>query len=45
MAVIDAKMYGSTLEEKSSFKMLELSFSRILDWSSYIASITKTASN
>ena len=32
------------LEEKSSFKVLELSFSSKLDWGSYIVSIAKTAS-
>ena len=37
-------MYGSTLEEKSSFTMLELSFSSKLDWGSYFVSITKTVS-
>ena len=41
---IDVKMNGSALEEKSSFKMLELTFSSKLDWSSYIISIAKTAS-
>ena len=41
---IDGKMDGSVLEEKTSFKMLELTFSSKLDWSSYIASIGKTAS-
>ena len=42
---IDVKMDGSVLKEKSSFKMLELTFSSILDWGgSYITSITKTAS-
>ena len=40
---IDVKMDGSVLEGKSSFKMLELTFSSKLDWSSYIISITKTA--
>ena len=40
----DVKMDGSVLEEKSSFKMLELFFSSKLDCSSYIASIDKTAS-
>ena len=40
---IDVKMDGSVLERKSSFKMLELTFSSKLDWSSYIISITKTA--
>ena len=37
-------MDRSVLEEKSSFKMLGLTFSSKLDWSSYIASIVKTAS-
>ena len=37
-------MDGSVLEEKSSFKMLELTFSSKLDWDSYIISIAKTAS-
>ena len=41
---IDVKMDGSILEEKSSFKMLGLTFSSKLDWGSYIISITKTAS-
>ena len=41
---IDAKMGGSVLEEKSSFKMLGLTFSCKLDWSPYIISIAKTAS-
>ena len=41
---IDGKMDGSVLEEKSSFKMLQLTFSSKLDWSSYIISIAKTAS-
>ena len=40
---IDVKMGGSILEEKSSFKMLGLTFSSKLDWGSYI-SIAKTAS-
>ena len=39
----DLKMDGSVLEEKSSFKMLGLTFSSILDWGSYIISIVKTA--
>ena len=34
----------SVLEEKSSFKMLGLTFSSKLDWGSYIVSIAKTAS-
>ena len=42
--VIVVKIDGSVLEEKSSFKMLGLTFSSKLDWGSYITSITKTAS-
>ena len=41
---IDVKMDGSVLEEKSSFKMLGLTFSFKLDWGSYFISIAKTAS-
>ena len=41
---IDVEMNGSVLEEKSSFKMLGLTFSSKLDWGSYIISIAKTAS-
>ena len=41
---IDVKIDGSVLEEKSSFKMLELTFSSKLDWGSYIISIAKSAS-
>ena len=41
---IDMKMWGSILEEKSSFKMLGLTFSSKLDWGSYIISIAKTVS-
>ena len=41
---IDVKMGVSFLEEKSSFKMLGLTFSSKLDWGSYIISIAKTAS-
>ena len=41
---IDVKTDGSVLEEKSSFKMLGLTFSSKLDWGSYIISIAKTAS-
>ena len=41
---IDVKMNGSVLEEKSSFKMLGLTFSSKLDWGSYIIFIAKTAS-
>ena len=37
-------MDGSALEEKSSFKMLRLTFSSKLNWRSYIISIAKTAS-
>ena len=40
---IDVKMDGSVLQEKSSFKMLGLTFSSKLDWGSYIVSIAKTA--
>ena len=42
--VIDVKMDGSVLEEKTSFKMLGLTFSSKLDWGSYIVCIAKTAS-
>ena len=38
------KLDGSVLEEKSSFKLLGLTFSSKLDWGSYIISIAKTAS-
>ena len=41
---IDVEMGGSVLEEKSSFKMLGLTFSSKLDWGSYIISIAKTSS-
>ena len=41
---IDKKMDRSVLEEKSSFKMLGLTFSSKLDWGFYIISIAKTAS-
>ena len=41
---IDVKMDGSVLEEKTSFKMLGLTFSSKLDWDSYTVSIAKTAS-
>ena len=41
---IYVKMGGSILEEKSSFKMLGLTFSSKLDWGSYIISIAKTTS-
>ena len=39
---IDVKIYGSILEEKSSFKMLGLTFPSKLDWGSYIISVAKT---
>ena len=39
----DVKMDGSILKEKSSFKILGLTFSFELDWGSYIISIAKTA--
>ena len=41
---IDVKLYGSALEEKSSFKMPRLTFCSKLNWGSYIISIAKTAS-
>ena len=41
---IDVNMDGSVLEEKSSFKMLVLTFSSKLDWGSCIIFIAKTAS-
>ena len=41
---IVVKMDGSALDEKLSFKMLGLTFSSKLDWSSYIISIVKTTS-
>ena len=41
---IDVKMDGSVFEEKSSFKILGLTFSSKLDWSTYFISIAKTAS-
>ena len=41
---IDVKMDGSVLEEKTSFKMLGLTFTSKLYWGSYIVSIAKTAS-
>ena len=37
-------MNRSILEKKSSFKMLELTFSSRLDWDSYLISIDETAS-
>ena len=44
IGAIDVKMDGSVCETKSSFKMLELSFSSKLDWGSYIISVAKTTS-
>ena len=44
IGAIDVKMDGSVLEEKTSFKMLGLTFSSKLDWGSYIVSIAKTTS-
>ena len=41
---IGVKMDGSVLEEKSSFRMLGLTFSSKLGWGSYSISIAKTAS-
>ena len=41
---IDVKVDGFVLEEKTSFKMLWLTFSSKLDWGSYIVSTAKTAS-
>ena len=41
---IDVKMVWSVLKEKSSFKMLVLTFSSEVDWGSYIITIAKTAS-
>ena len=41
---IDVKKDGSVLVEKSSFKMLGLTFSSKLDWGSYIIYVAKTAS-
>ena len=40
---IDAKMNGSVLQEKSSFKILVSTFSSKLDWDFYIISIAKAA--
>ena len=41
---IDVKIHVSVLEEKSSFKILGLTFSSKLDWGSYIISIAKSGS-
>ena len=38
---IDVKRDGSVLEEKSSFKMLGLTFSSKLDWGCYIIVLLK----
>ena len=43
-ASVGVRMDGSVLEEKSSFKMLGLTFSCKLDWGCCIISIAKTAS-
>ena len=43
--VIDVKMVGSVLEQKSSFKIPELSFSSIFDWGSHIFSNAQNSSN
>ena len=43
LITIDVEIDGSVLEEKSSFKMLDLTFSSKLDWGFYIISIAKTA--
>ena len=37
-------MDGSVLEEKTSFKLLGLTFSSKFDWGYYIVSVAKTAS-
>ena len=42
--IIDVKMDGSILEEKSSFKKLGLTFFSKFDWGYYIISIAKTPS-
>ena len=44
VGAIDVKIDGSVLEEKSSFKMVGLTFSSKLDWDSYIILIAKTNS-
>ena len=41
---IDVKIDVSVLEEKSSFKILEFTFSCKLDWGSYIISVAKSVS-
>ena len=40
-SAIDVKMDWSDLEEKSSLKMLGLTFSSKLDWGSYVISVAK----
>ena len=40
----DFEMDGSFLQEKSSFKIMGLTFSSKMDWGSYIVSIAKTVS-
>ena len=40
----NVKMDESVLEEKPSFKMVGLTFSSKLDWTSYIIAIVKTSS-
>ena len=40
---VDARVDGSVLEEKLSFKMLRWTFSCKLEWGSYIISIAKAA--
>ena len=44
ICAINVEVNGSVLEEKSSFKMLRLTFCSKLDWGSYIISIAKTIS-
>ena len=41
---VDVEMDGFVLEEKSSFKMVGLTFSSKLDWGACIISIAKSAS-
>ena len=41
---MDVKLVGLVLEEKSPFKMLELTFSFVLDWGTDIITIAETAS-
>ena len=42
-AAIDVKMDGSVLEEKSSFKILELTFFSKLDWGSLLSLLPEAA--